>query len=337
MARRLVRIALDGLYGSLPAPTFVVGGRVMPELLMERVPGALLSLCAAGSAAGLAALGLHLGGSAGLVSALLPIAVHWALFFGHAVPNGGSEKLFDLAGMLAFQAMNWQSLAQAQGGLALRDPRAVAVSVLSLVWSLRLGAFLFTRFLERRADFRFVKARAFAGYSLFAWTQQGAWCFLQGLALLTLHREAAAGGAAGSGFTGWTMLDVAGWLVFWSGLFVETLADLQKLAFVRRYEGRPNRPFIQEGLWAYSQHPNYAGESTVHLGIFLACASGLPQRWQLVCGASSVLFSAVFLMQTSVPWLDHLASKRYGTSAKYRHYVGTTSKYWLLPKRPFSD
>jgi hypothetical protein len=38
-------------------------------------------------------------------------------------------------------------------------------------------------------------------------------------------------------------------------------------------------------------------------------------------------------MQTSVPWLDHLASKRYGSSAEYRRYVATTSKYWLLPKR----
>jgi steroid 5-alpha reductase family enzyme len=326
-------LALDALYGSLPAPTFVVGGRVMPELLMERVPGAALSLVAAGSAAGLAALGLHLGGPAGLVSAVLPIAVHWALFFGHSVPNGGSEKLFDLAGMLAFQAMNWQSLALAEGGAAMADPRALAVSVLSLIWSLRLGAFLFSRFLERRADFRFVKARAFAGYSLFAWTQQGSWCFLQGLALLTLHRQAAADTVAGSSFTGWTTLDVAGWLVFWCGLFVETLADLQKLAFVRRYEGHANRPFIQEGLWAWSQHPNYAGESTVHLGIFLSCASGLPQRWQLICGVSSVLFSVLFLMQTSVPWLDHLASKRYGSSTEYRRYVATTSKYWLLPKR----
>lgn len=56
-------------------------------------------------------------------------------------------------------------------------------------------------------------------------------------------------------------LDRLGWLLFVTGLVVESVADQQKARFLHRFPKRETRPFIEDGLWSLSRHPNYFGES----------------------------------------------------------------------------
>ena len=165
-------LLLDVVYGTLPAPFFVYNGQVAPSLMMKKVPGFLLATLSAGIFSGCVRMGEEIGGLSFAVAALIPIAVHWVLFLTHAMPYR-TEKLFDLAGQIGFYLMATYSFMLAKQN-KLR-PRQVVVTVLSLIWSFRLGYFLFMRFLERKADFRFVEARSRYGYHLFAWTSQGAW------------------------------------------------------------------------------------------------------------------------------------------------------------------
>ena len=151
----------DALYGCLPAPFFVISGRLSPDLLMEEVPTPLFFVVGLLCALGGFAVGLY---SGFLGEAVIPVAVHWLIFFAHALP-WRNEKYFDLAGQLAFSSAAIWSLARSQ-----LSWRQLMVTVLCVIWSVRLGGFLFLRMLERKSDFRFVKARKFPGYLFFAWT-----------------------------------------------------------------------------------------------------------------------------------------------------------------------
>jgi steroid 5-alpha reductase family enzyme len=197
-----------------------------------------------------------------------------------------------------------------------------------LLWSIRLGYFLFTRFLERGEDWRFVKARKHAGYHLFAWTMQGVWCFIQGLSLLMVNEY-------GKEAHQVNLLDVIGIAVWSTSLAVEALADQQKLDFVRQYPDRETRPFIQTGLWAYSRHPNFAGETGCWVGLFIMSCSQLSDNpLYLAASFAAPMWSLVFLQQTTVPWLEVLADRKYGGEAEYQRFKRETSEYWVLPKRP---
>ena len=55
----------------------------------------------------------------------------------------------------------------------------------------------------------------------------------------------------------------------------------------------------------------------VWLGIFVSCLNGYSTMEQYAMGVVGVAFSPIFLMQTSLPWLEHLADVKYGASEKY--------------------
>jgi steroid 5-alpha reductase family enzyme len=58
-----------------------------------------------------------------------------------------------------------------------------------------------------------------------------------------------------------------GGLVILLGTYLEHHADTS----MRRYKKNPNRkPYIDEGLWRYSRHPNYLGEILIWVGLFIA-------------------------------------------------------------------
>jgi len=245
---------VDCIYGCLPAPFFVYNGQVAPSLMMNRIPGSALVVLSVGMFVGLVYQANELLGFNFGVSAFIPVFVHWFLFFFHAVPNQ-SEKLFDLAGQIAFHAMAIFSFSIAMKRKNGPHPRQVFTTILALLWSFRLGWFLFSRFLERRSDFRFIEARKKHGYHMFAWTSQGVWCFIQGLPLLLLNLvEKTNDNHPGEPLN---RIDRLGWMLLLTGLAIETVADKQKLAFQRSYPKRSSRPFIQQGLWSLSRHPNY--------------------------------------------------------------------------------
>ena len=189
-----------------------------------------------------------------------------------------------------------------------------------LWWSIRLGFFLYHRLEETRSDFRFEPAKRDKqyGYLFFSWTMQGIWCVPVALHLLSLtlllgrghERETSGlfshGDAAAMGGIVPILSDLAAVAVFLAGLLIEHVADAQKSAFRRRRErGEVREAWISTGLWKFSRHPNYCGESMLHLGLAWLCANGLrtaPLSWWIPF--VSPVFSAVFLMVTSLPWLE---------------------------------
>lgn len=319
----------DFVCGTLPAPTFQLPDkRLQPDFLMDTFPNWFFFVISFGMVAGLEYALLESGGILWQACAI-PILIHWILFFGHGLP-ARSEKYFDLAGQLGMSAMLAFSLMTRNRSSARSD----LVYALALIWSFRLGYFLFTRFLERGEDWRFVRARKYPGFHFFTWTSQGLWCFLQGQSILALNNVTSPtyDNAPPLG----TVLDYLGFICWAIGLGVETAADLQKLTFVRRYPNRRTRPWIEEGLWAYSRHPNFFGESLVWVGLALLTYSALDtsNSPEVAMCFFAPIFSAAFLMETTVPWLDILANEKYENEPGYKEYCRRVSKYVLLPQRP---
>ena len=64
--------------------------------------------------------------------------------------------------------------------------RIILIYILCIIWSFRLGFFLFKRILERKNDFRFKNGTKYPGYLFFSFTMQGIWCFLVGYPIVLI-------------------------------------------------------------------------------------------------------------------------------------------------------
>mmetsp|Transcript_25054 Transcript_25054/g.54065 ORF Transcript_25054/g.54065 Transcript_25054/m.54065 type:complete len:337 (-) Transcript_25054:561-1571(-) len=282
-------IILDSMYGALPAPFFVVGGdRIAPDVMMERIPGVILvatSLIVSGIGT---YGGWQLGGEMMACCAIIPVLVHWVIFCCSYLPMK-SGILFDLAGQIAFSIMSLYSYlctAWARGSSARQN----VVTFLCMVWSIRLGWFLFYRYTKRGGDFRFEKAEKNRkdGFTFFAWTNQGLWCFIQGIPLLLLQQKPSVPGPSD-----WDWTDLTGWVGFFAGLMIESSSDSQKLRWVLKYPKRKSRPYIDSGFWAYSRHPNYAGESLIWMSIALSCLGSFTDQREFLITAGAALFFSI--------------------------------------------
>ena len=115
-------------------------------------------------------------------------------------------------------------------------------------------------------------------------------------------------------------LPAAGGMVILAGTALEFTADSQ----MRRYKSRQDRsPYIDEGLWRYSRHPNYLGEILVWVGLFIA---GLENFRPL--GAAGVLLIMLLFCGISIPMMErHILEKK----PEYKAYQKTVQPliFWF--------
>ncbi|MEN9539365.1 MAG: hypothetical protein RLZZ126_1600, partial [Pseudomonadota bacterium] len=191
------------------------------------------------------------------------------------------------------------------------------------VWAVRLGAFLAWRVHRAGHDKRFEHIKSDALRFLVAWTLQGLWVFL------TLCPVLIVVGSPRLHLTSvWTLAGATLWAV---GFVLEVIADWQKSRF-RADPAHANR-FIATGLWAWSRHPNYAGEILLWLGVFVVCVPMLQGlQWAVVL---SPLFVILLITRVSgLPMLESAARKRWGEDTAYQAYVARTPCLWpAIPRR----
>ena len=249
---------------------------------------------------------------------LVAFAVQWGAF----VPAwlGKTERFYDLTGSLTYLAVVGLGL-----GLTAKvrppGPRELLVAGLVALWALRLGSFLVRRIRQDGKDGRFDEIKQRAPRFLVAWTLQGLWISLTALAALTLLTDA-------DPAVGFGIVDGIGLAIWLLGFGLEVVADRQKRAFKARpgTEGQ----FISEGLWAWSRHPNYFGEITLWLGIFVMGASGFSGT-QWVAAISPVFVYLLLTRVSGVPLLEQRADDRWGGQPDYQAYKSRTPVLWLKP------
>jgi steroid 5-alpha reductase family enzyme len=82
---------------------------------------------------------------------------------------------------------------------------------------------------------------------------------------------------------------------------------------------------MDQGLWAWSRHPNYFGEIAQWWGVFLMAVS--LEDWWLIISPITITF---FILKISgVTMLEDLMSKRPG----FNEYKQKTSKFFPWPPK----
>jgi len=150
-------------------------------------------------------------------------------------------------------------------------PRQNLIFLLTAIWAVRLFLYIGWRNWGHE-DPRYARLRAHAAslgknYAIYSLTHVflslGA---LTGCAIafpLFLAQRSTEPAALGA-------LAFGGAALFVIGLTLESIADVQLARFKR--DPANNNKIMQSGLWRYSRHPNYFGETLVWIGMFLIAA-----------------------------------------------------------------
>lgn len=125
-------------------------------------------------------------------------------------------------------------------------------------------------------------------------------------------------------------LEVAGMVVWVSGLLGESLADRQLAAFKRNAENRGK--VCDTGLWRYSRHPNYFFEWTIWIGYALFALAS-PAGW--IALAMPLLMLHFLINVTGVKPTEEQALRSRGDA--YRAYQATTSAFVPWPPKGRRD
>ena len=139
-----------------------------------------------------------------------------------------------------------------------------------------------------------------------------------------------------------SVLEVIGMLV-WAGSFaMESIADMQKLVFLKAMkESGQKRKVCNVGLWKYSRHPNYFAEWMVWNGLVIAAIPSWLALydhesiiiWGLLGAgllmASKMMYSTLVYHTGAVPAEYYSAQKR----PEYKAYQETTNIFFPGPKK----
>jgi steroid 5-alpha reductase family enzyme len=117
---------------------------------------------------------------------------------------------------------------------------------------------------------------------------------------------------------GLTWLDAAGALLWVIGFLFEAVGDYQLARFKANPENKGK--IMQSGLWKYTRHPNYFGESVMWWGIWII-ALNVDYGWTAV--VSPVVITLLLLKVSGVSLLE----KHYSDNPKYRDYARRTNAF----------
>jgi steroid 5-alpha reductase family enzyme len=201
--------------------------------------------------------------------------------------------------------------------------RSLLILVLTACWGLRLAGYLTWRNWGKPEDHRYGQWREKSGQrfwivSLFTvfWLQA---LFLWFISLVLQKAQLSAAPFR------FTALDILGTAVWSVGFVFESVGDWQLARFKADPKNRGR--VMDQGLWAWSRHPNYFGEFLIWWGFFLVALT-TPGGWWTVI--SPIIISIVLLKMTGVPLTEAaLKTRRPG----YAEYIENTSTFFPRPPR----
>lgn len=197
-------------------------------------------------------------------------------------------------------------------------PITVIVFVLGL-WSIRLGSHLYSRNIGQSEDIRYTKIRSkYGNLGLFMinYVVQATLIPIISLPIIIV---------VVSNLNELNFVSYAAIMVALSGIVIEALADSQLKEF-KRHESNKNK-VMNLGLWNYSRHPNYFGNSIMWWGIGVYCFS---ISFNFIALISPVAMTYLLIKVSGVSMLENQIKH---TKDGYEEYIKTTSAFIILPKK----
>lgn len=256
------------------------------------------------------------GYSAVLYCAALCIGVQWLAWIPASMAK--TERFYDLTGGLTYLIVVGFSL---WAGSQSEAPslRELIVSLLVVIWAVRLSSFLYFRIHRTGKDGRFDRLKTSPIRFLVPWTIQGLWVFLTMIVVIVINSQTGSAPALGI----WDAIGLSIWLL---GFSIEVVADNQKTVF--NTEPNNQGKWIDSGLWSYSRHPNYLGEILLWTGIAcfgISCFTGLER----VAWISPIFIYLLLTKLSGIPILDRRALEKWGDDVEYQKYRENTPALFL--------
>ena len=196
-------------------------------------------------------------------------------------------------------------------------------TLLVLIWGLRLAVHITNRNAKIGEDPRYGAWRT-------AWKRQGTAYFytrsfvqifmLQGLTMILVSLPVIA--INSSVYTTLNTIELCGLGVWIIGFLFEAVADYQLTTFKKKH--LQNGQILSTGLWYYSRHPNYFGESLMWWGIWLL---SMHTGFALVTVISPITITLLLLYVSGIP----LAEKALANNPAFQRYKSRTSAFIPLP------
>ncbi len=195
------------------------------------------------------------------------------------------------------------------------------VTFLVIIWGSRLSIHIFTRNFKKPEDPRYQKWRKEWGkhvairsfFQIF---------MLQGILLLLIVSPIL---FINSSKQDNSLFFWLGILIWFFGYFFETVGDYQLRQFIKKPENKGK--LMTFGLWKYTRHPNYFGESLIWWGFWLI---SLTTPYGLYLVFSPLIITFLLLRVSGIPLLE----EKYKGRPDWEDYKKSTSAFipWF-PKK----
>lgn len=203
--------------------------------------------------------------------------------------------------------------------------RKLLIALMVTIWGLRLSLHIFFRNKGKGEDFRYQKWRNENG-SKWWWKSFFQVFLLQGMLMWIISTPVLAaqyfGGRASLG-----VLDYLGVTLWVIGFYFEAMGDRQLAQFKKDPQNRGK--VLNTGVWRFTRHPNYFGDSAQWWGFYLVALSA--GGWWTIF--SPILMTYLLVKVSGVALLEKTMNVKPG----YQEYIETTNAFipWF-PKKPKS-
>lgn len=228
-----------------------------------------------------------------------------------------NASIVDIVWGLGFVVVAW--VVRLQGDT--NEARQWLLVAMVTVWGLRLAGHLFWRNHGQPEDYRYRAMRKRWG-PRFPVISLATVFALQGALMWIVSLPVQLGQVRDGDGIG--VLAVGGIVLWIVGMFFETVGDIQLARF--KADAANAGRVMDLGLWRYTRHPNYFGDTCVWWGIGLVAAESGIGAWGLV---GSAVMTVLLVKVSGVALLERSLHKR---KPEYAAYAARTSAF--VPRPP---
>ena len=220
-----------------------------------------------------------------------------------------TEKLYDLIGSTTYVIVTSIAYVSVDN----KTTTDTLLFLFVIIWATRLGTYLFRRIQRDSEDVRFEKAKRNFFWFLQYWMGQALWVSITSCAAVIAILNTEPNTLSING--------IIGILIWLFGFSFEVIADFQKNNF-KKAENTHDK-FISDGLWSISRHPNYFGEITLWIGIYIISYTSF-SGYEYLSIVSPIFVYILLTRMSGINMLEKIADERYGNINSYIEYKNNT-------------
>lgn len=201
---------------------------------------------------------------------------------------------------------------------------SLLISILTIIWGLRLSFHIFFRNLKKNEDYRYSQWRKnwkkwfYIRSYLQVFLIQNFLVFIISMPLILSIKYNS---------PSLNIINYIGLIIWVIGFLFESIGDFQLMQFKNKFSNKGK--IMTSGLWSITRHPNYFGEVSLWWGIFFISISSV---YNIIGIVGTVTISFLILGVSGIPMLE----KKYVGNKDYDDYKRKTSAFFPLPSKIIS-